>query len=74
MENIINIIFWAIAIVIILGSVIVFLSLGFAFGDKVDMYEDDKGNIHFRCNGDLWDDGSRFKPFSKIDWNDVQRD
>ena len=74
MENIVDIIFWAIAIAIIVGFVIVILSLGFAFGDKADIYEDNEGNIHFRCNGDLWDDGSRIEPFGKIDWNDVQRD
>ena len=34
MESILNIIFWIIAISSIVGFVIVFLSLGFAFGDK----------------------------------------
>ena len=69
-----DIIFWAIAIAIIVGFVIVIISLGFAFGDKADMYEDDEGNIHFRSNGDLWDGSSRSEPYGKIDWNDVQRD
>ena len=45
MENIVDIIFWAIAIAIILGSVIVFLSLGFAFGDKdIDLVINDPVN------------------------------
>ena len=34
MESILNIIFWIIAISSIVGFVIVFLSIGFAFGDK----------------------------------------
>ena len=46
MENIVDIIFWTIAIAIILGSVIVFLSIGFAFGDKTDIYEDNEGNLN----------------------------
>jgi hypothetical protein len=53
---------------------IVILSLGFAFGDKADMYEDDEGNIHFRSNGDLWDGSPRTEPYGKIDWDDLQRD
>ena len=34
MENIVAFIFWAIAIVVIVGFVLVFLSIGFAFGDS----------------------------------------
>ena len=74
MENIINIIFWIIAISGIVGFVIVILSLGFAFGDKADIYEDDEGNLHFRHNGSLWDDCPRTERFGKIDWSDVQGD
>ena len=46
MENLVAFIFWAIAIVVIVGFVLVFLSIGFAFGDKTDLYEDNEGNIH----------------------------
>ena len=72
MENIVDIIFWAIAIAIILGSVIVFLSLGFAFGDKTDSYEDSEGNIYFKCSSDLWNGCSQSKNSGKIDWDDLQ--
>ena len=72
MENIIDIIFLAIAILILLGFVIVFLSLGFAFGDKTDLYEDSEGNIHFNCSGDFRDSSYRPKYPSKIDWDDLQ--
>ena len=72
MENIVDIIFWTIAIAIILGSVIVFLSIGFAFGDKTDIYEDNEGNIHINCPGDLWNGRSQSKYPSKIDWDDIQ--
>lgn len=73
MENIINIIFWIIAISGIVGFVIVILSLGFAFGDKADIYEDDEGNLHCR-NGSLRDSSPRTEHFGKIDWSDVQGD
>lgn len=72
MENIVDIIFWAIAIAIILGSVIVFLSLGFAFGDKTDSYEDSEGNIHLNGASDFWNGRSQSKYPSKIDWDDIQ--
>ena len=39
MENLVAFIFWAIAIVVIVGFLLVFLSIGFAFGDKTDLYE-----------------------------------
>ena len=71
MENIVDIIFWTIAIAIIVGSVIVLLSIGFAFGDKVDLYEDNEGNIHISCSGDLWNGRSQSKYPSKIDWDDL---
>ena len=72
MENIIDIVFWAIAIAIFVGFVIVFLSLGFAFGDKTDSYEDSEGNIYFKCSSDLWNGRSQSKYPSKIDWDDLQ--
>jgi len=72
MENIVAFIFWAIAIVVIVGFVLVFLSIGFAFGDKTDLYEDNEGNIHLNCPGNLWDGRSQSKYPSKIDWDDLQ--
>ena len=49
MENLVAFIFWAIA------------SIGFAFGDKTDLYEDNEGNIHLNCPGNLWDGRSQPK-------------
>jgi len=72
MENIVAFIFWAIAIVVIVGFVLVFLSIGFAFGDKTDLHEDNEGNIHFKCPGNLWNGRSQPKYPSKIDWDDLQ--
>lgn len=72
MENVVYIIYWAIAIAVIVGFVIVFLSFGFAFGDKTDLYEDSEGNIHISCSGDFWDSSYRPKYPSKIDWDDLQ--
>lgn len=72
MENIVAIIFWAIAIAIIVGSVMAFLSIGCAFGDKTDLYEDNEGNIHISCSGNLWNGRSQSKYPSKIDWDDLQ--
>ena len=72
MENIIDIIFWAIALLIIIGFALVFLSLGFAFGDKTDSYEDSEGNIHLNGASDLWNGCSQSKIPSKIDWDDLQ--
>jgi hypothetical protein len=72
MENVVAIIFWAIAITGIVGFVIVFLSLGFAFGDKTDLYEDSEGNIHLNGTRHLWDSSYRPKYPSKIDWDDLQ--
>ena len=72
MENIVAFIFWAIAIVVIVGFVLVFLSIGFAFGDKTDLHEDNEGNIHLKCPGNLWNGRSQSKYPSKIDWNDIQ--
>ena len=72
MESVINTIFWIIAISGIVGFVIIFLSLGFAFGDKTDSYEDSEGNIHLNGTRDLWDSSYRPKHPSKIDWDDLQ--
>jgi len=72
MESIINTIFWIIALSSIIGFVIVFLSLGFAFGDKTDLYEDSEGNIHLNGARDLWNGRSQSKYPSKIDWDDLQ--
>jgi hypothetical protein len=72
MENIVAFIFWAIAIVVIVGFVLVFLSIGFAFGDKTDLHEDNEGNIHLKCPGNLWNGRSQSKYPSKIDWDDLQ--
>jgi hypothetical protein len=52
--------------------VLVFLSIGFAFGDKTDLYEDNEGNIHLNCPRNLWDGRSQSKYPSKIDWDDLQ--
>lgn len=65
-------IFWIIAIVIIVGLVVVFLSLGFTFYDKTDSYEDSEGNIHLNGTRSLWSGRSQSKYPSKIDWNDIQ--
>ena len=72
MENLVAFIFWAIAIVVIVGFVLVFLSIGFAFGDKTDLHEDKEGNIHLKCPGNLWNGRSQSKYPSKIDWDDLQ--
>jgi hypothetical protein len=72
MENLVAFIFWAITIVVILGFVLVFLSIGFAFGDKTDLHEDNEGNIHLKCPGNLWNGRSQSKYPSKIDWDDLQ--
>ena len=72
MENLVAFIFWAIAIVVIIGFVVVFLSIGFAFGDKTDLYEDSEGNIHLNGARDLWNGRSQSKYPSKIDWDDLQ--
>jgi hypothetical protein len=72
MENLVAFIFWAIAIVVIVGFVLVFLSIGFAFGDKTDLHEDNEGNIHLKCPGNLWNGRSQSKYPSKIDWDDLQ--
>ena len=72
MENIVAFIFWAIAIVVIVGFVLVFLSIGFAFGDRTDLHEDNEGNIHLKCPGNLWNGRSQSKYPSKIDWDDLQ--
>ena len=61
MENLVAFLFWAIAIVVIVGFVLVFLSIGFAFGDKTDLYEDNEGNIHIDYPGNLWDGRSQPK-------------
>ena len=72
MENLVAFIFWAIAIVVIVGFLLVFLSIGFAFGDKTDLHEDNEGNIHLKCPGNLWNGRSQSKYPSKIDWDDLQ--
>lgn len=72
MENLVAFIFWAIAIVVIVGFLLVFLSIGFAFGDKTDLYEDSEGNIHLNGARDLWNGRSQSKYPSKIDWDDLQ--
>ena len=72
MENLVAFIFWAIAIVVIVGFLLVFLSIGFAFGDKTDLYEDNEGNIHLNGARDLWNGRSQSKYPSKIDWDDLQ--
>ena len=72
METIIGYIFLLIAILIAVGCVVVFLSLGFAFYDKTDSYEDSEGNIHLNCPGNFWNGRSQSKYPSKIDWTDVQ--
>lgn len=72
MENLVAFIFWAIAIVVIVGFVLVFLSIGFAFGDRTDLHEDNEGNIHLKCPGNLWNGRSQSKYPSKIDWDDLQ--
>ena len=71
MENLVAFIFWAIAIVVIVGFLLVFLSIGFAFGDKTDLHEDNEGNIHLKCPGNLWNGRSQSKYPSKIDWDDL---
>jgi hypothetical protein len=65
-------IFGIIAAIIVAGFVMVFLSLGFSFYDKTDLYKDSKGNIHLNCSGDFWDGSFKPKYPSKIDWTDVQ--
>ena len=60
MESIINIIFWIIAISIIVGSVIVFLSIGFAFGDK-DFDLDIKDPVRYDEDVSLVEYGRVFK-------------
>ena len=70
----ITIVLWGLAIAILVAALVVILSIGCAFGDKADIYEDDEGNLHFRYNGNLWDDCPRVKHFGKIDWSDVQGD
>lgn len=67
-------ILWGLAIAISIAALVVILSIGCAFGDKADIYEDDEGNLHFRRNGSLWDDSPRTERFGKIDWSDVQGD
>lgn len=46
--------------------------IGFAFGDKTDLHEDNEGNIHLKCPGNLWNGRSQSKYPSKIDWDDLQ--
>ena len=72
MEIVVEYAFLAIAILSLMGFLIVFLSIGFAFGDKTDLYEDNEGNIHINCSGDLWNGRSQSKYPSKIDWDDLQ--
>ena len=72
MENIVEYVFLAIVILSLIGFVLVFLSIGFAFGDKTDLYEDNEGNIHLNCPGNLWNGRSQSKYPSKIDWDDIQ--
>lgn len=72
MENIVDYAILAIVILCFIGFVLVFLSIGFAFGDKTDLYEDSEGNIHINCPGDLWNGRSQSKYPSKIDWDDLQ--
>jgi len=72
MENIVDYAILAIVILSFIGFVLVILSIGFAFGDKTDLYEDNEGNIHINCPGDLWNGRSQSKYPSKIDWNDLQ--
>ena len=72
MENIVEYTILAIVILSIIGFVLVFLSIGFAFGDKTDIYEDNEGNIHLDCPGNLWNGRSQSKYPSKNDWDDLQ--
>ena len=72
MENIVEYAILTIVILGVIGFVLVFLSIGFAFGDKTDLYEDNEGNIHLNCPGNLWDGRSQSKYPSKIDWDDIQ--
>lgn len=72
MENIVEYAILAIVILSIIGFVLIFLSIGFAFGDKTDLYEDNEGNIHLYCPGNLWNGRSQSKYPSKIDWDDIQ--
>ena len=60
MENIVAIIFWAVAITGIVGFVIVFLSLGFAFGDK-DFDLDIKDPVRYDEDVSLIEYGRVFK-------------
>ena len=60
MESILNIIFWIIAISGIVGFVIVFLSLGFAFGDK-DFDLDIKDPVRYDEDVSLIEYGRVFK-------------
>ena len=60
MESILNIIFWIIAISSIVGFVIVFLSLGFAFGDK-DFDLDIKDPVRYDEDVSLIEYGRVFK-------------
>ena len=60
MESIINTIFWIIAIFIIVGFVIVFLSIGFAFGDK-DFDLDIKDPVRYDEDVSLIEYGRVFK-------------
>ena len=60
MESIINTIFWIIAIFIIVGFVIVFLSIGFAFGDK-DFDLDIKDPVRYDEDVSLVEYGRVFK-------------
>lgn len=72
MENIVDYAILAIVTLSFIGFVLVILSIGFAFGDKTDLYEDNEGNIHINCPGDLWNGRSQSKYPSKIDWDDLQ--
>jgi hypothetical protein len=72
MENIVEYAILTIVILGVIGFVLVFLSIGFAFGDKTDLYEDNEGNIHLDCPGNLWNGRSQSKYPSKIDWDDLQ--
>ncbi len=72
MENIVEYAILTIVILGVIGFVLVFLSIGFAFGDKTDLYEDNEGNIHLNCPRNLWDGRSQSKYPSKIDWDDLQ--